>query len=339
MKKVADLVKLFQRGYTDVLGLDLGGSGAKAVRLRMIDNSISVAAADILPRQTLSAAGTAPVAPLDLPKTLRARYVALTTSDSGALVKLLAYPIHSEKSADAHVYELMGLGESTDYRLAYEPVAETRSEVKVLAVAMPVQTIGTLCHLFPSGVPAPCAIEVSGLASMTAYARGPGRNHAADCVAVVDFGASVTLVAFFNKGVMVLIRKFDIGTGTILKRLQDNLGVDADVASGILNDGSFDISQIVRQAMDAFLQQLIISWEFVERRENTRISRLYACGGGSTVKSWAHEIHAVTGQTPALWNPFEGIGAAQGSQLEKWKGQEVRFAAAMGAALGTLEVK
>ena len=334
MKKAADLLRMFNRGYTDMLGLDVAGSGLKAVRLRRTNRVTSVVAVDILP-SVAGAPVTDPVQPVQVPKALRARYVALATSAPGTIVKLLTFPAHSEKSTEAHVSELMGLGDNVDFRLAYEALSESRTEVKILAVAMPVQTVHGLCGLFPVGIPAPCSIEISGLASMTAYARGPGKAHKDDCTAVVDFGMTSTLVAFFQKGTMVLVRKFDVGTSTILKRLQDGLGVDAEVALGILNDGSFDISQIVHQSMESFLQQLIISWDFVERRENVHIARLYACGGGTSLRSWAHEMQGATGQEPVFWNPFEGL-ATTGPVLEKWKGQEQRFAAALGVALAMI---
>ncbi len=332
MKKIADYLKLFQRSYTDVLGLDVAGSGIKAVRIKRSREDFNVLAADILPLPSVGV-------PLVLPKPLRARYVALASSEPGTVVKLLTIPAHSEKSMDVHVQELMGMVDSTDYRLSYEEMAASRAEVKVLAVGMLTQTVASLSGLFPVGVPAPCSIELSGLASMTTYARGPGQNHLEDCVAVVDFGARTTLVAFFHKGTMAMIRKFDVGAVNILKRLQDNLGVDSDVAMGILNDGSFDISQIVHQAMESFLQQLIISWDFVERREATRIVRLYACGGGASIGCWAREVHAATGQEPVLWSPFEGMNVSFEGGLAKWKGQESRFSAAIGAALGAMEAR
>jgi Tfp pilus assembly PilM family ATPase len=310
----------------------MAGSGIKAVRIKRSNESFSVLAADILPLPTASN-------PLVLPRPLRARYVALASSEAGSIVKLLTIPAHSEKTMDVHVQELMGMVDSTDYRLSYEEISVTRAEVKVLAVGMLNPTVASLCGLFPVGVPAPCSIELSGLASMTAYSRGPGQNHREDCVAVVDFGARTTLVAFFHKGAMVMIRKFDVGAANILKRLQENLGVDNDVAMGILNDGSFDISQIVHQAMESFLQQLIISWDFVERREATRIARLYVCGGGAAIGCWAREVQSATGQEPVLWNPFDGLHVAAEGGLAKWKGQEARFAAAIGAALGALEEK
>ncbi|MEI6149312.1 MAG: pilus assembly protein PilM [bacterium] len=335
MKTISDYLKRFQRGHADVVGFDMACSGIKVVRLRRAHAAVSVVAADILPLPSTAGADSPSITPFVLPKLLRARYMAMASSEQGAIIKLLTVPSHSEKSMDAYVNELMGLTNNAEYRLAYEQVAVNRSEHKILAAGMPVQTVESLCGLFPSGTPAPCSIEVSGLASMTAFMRGPGKNHSDDCVAVIDFGARTTLVAFYHKGAVVMIRKFDMGAANILKKLQDNLGVDSDVALGILNDSSFDISRIVHQAMESLLQQLTISWDFVERREGTRIVRLYACGGG-TSGCWAREVQAATGQEPVLWNPFDGLNVTA-EVLSKWKGQESRFSAAIGAALGAME--
>ena len=144
------------------------------------------------------------------------------------------------------------------------------------------------------------------------------------------------MVAFFNKGVMVLIRKLDLGVVHILKRMQESLGVNQDVAIGILNDGSFDVSRIVHQAMEPFLQQMVVSWDFVERRENVHIKDLYACGGGVSIRGWVQELESATGQKVSVWNPFETLTLQAGAYPERFKGQESRFSGAIGAALAKL---
>jgi len=336
MSKAAALNRLWHREYTDVLGLDIGGSGIKAVRLRLIKKHMSVVAADLLPAISLLEGDGGMIAPLVIPKALKARHVALAVSGGGSQIKLLSFPAHSEKNVETHILELMGLANRAQYRIAYESLMETRVEVRVLAVALPESLGRAVCKLFPAATPAPCSIEVSGLASMTAFSKGPGLGHAEGCVAVLDFGYDGTMVSFFSKGVMVLVRKLDFGVVNILKKLQENLGVDQTVATDILNDGSFDVSRIVHQAMEPFLQQLIVSWDFVERRENVHIKDLYACGGGISLRGCAQELEVATGQKVSVWNPFESLTIQSGAWPESLKGQESRFSAALGAAAAVL---
>ena len=336
MKALSDLVKRFQRGYTDVVGVDIGSTAIKAVRLRAVNREPVVVAAALLPPPKVAITGTVPVVPLDLPKPLKARYAALAYSDPSATVKLITFPAHSEKSADAQVNEMLGLSEGPDFRVAYEKVSESRTESRVLAVSVPDAAGARLCALLPSGVPAPCSLEVSGLASMTSFERGPGRRHAEEAVAAIDFGAVVTTVAFYSKRSLLLIRKFDVGTMALLKRVQDTLGIDADVALGIMTDGSFDVSAAVHQSLESFLQQLIISRDFVERRENCHISRLYVCGGAAPLKGWSQQLQSALGLEPEFWNPFADLTVQPGALPDAIKGQESRFAAALGAAWAVL---
>lgn len=336
MKALTDLIKRFQRGYSDVVGVDVGSTVTKAVRLRTVNRTPTVVAVDVVSSGALPDAATGPVVPLELPKALRARYAALTYSGPGALVKLLTFPGHSEKSTDTQVNELMGLADSPEYRVAYEVVSENRTETRALAVAMPDAATSRLCALFPSGTPAPCSIEIAGLASMTAFERGVGRQHAEDAVAVIDFGNTGSTVALYNKRTLALIRKFDVGMASILKRVQETLGVDAEVAMGILADGSFDISQALHQTLESFLQQFVISRDFVERRENCHVVKLYACGATGALNVWAQEVQTASGLEPVFWNPFEGLAVAPGAIPDALKGQESQFASALGAAWAVL---
>lgn len=336
MTNFSDLAKIFKRNYSDVLGVDVGASGTKLVRIKRINGSLALVAADVLPAISLSEEAGAPLLSSSLPKGFKASYVALATSSSASVIKLLTFPPSSEKSTDDQVNELMGLDDSSNFRVGYELVTQTRAETRVLAAALPDATARVLCSHFPVGVPAPCAVEVSGVAGLTAFQAGPGAQHKDDCVAVIDCGAAMTLVSFFSKGALVLVRKFDFGTNNILKKLQDNLGVDKEVAAGILNDGSFDVTRVVHQAMEHFLQQLIISWDYVERRENTRVGKLYAGGGGFSLALLSQEVETTTGQKTVVWDPLGALVVQPGAVPERLKGQECRFAAAVGAALGML---
>jgi Tfp pilus assembly PilM family ATPase len=105
-----------------------------------------------------------------------------------------------------------------------------------------------------------------------------------------------------------------------------------------LTDGSFDVTKVVHQAMEPFLQQLTISWDFVERRENTHVGKLYVCGGGAGMRLWSQELETATGLAPAKWDPFEGLVVLPGAIPDGFKGQEPRFSAAVGAALSMMKI-
>ena len=198
MKKLTDLFGVFRRNYSDILGMDVGASGTKVVRLSRTGVQVKVTGVDILPAMSVVTAEGTPPPSLILPKPLKPRYVACATSSPDAQMKLLTVPAHSDKTLDVQVNELMGFGGSggggDDIRVGYERVQETRTEVRILAVVLSDAAARGLCALFPEGTtPAPCSVEVSGLASMTAFHHGPGAQHGDDCVAVNKYVDAVTL--------------------------------------------------------------------------------------------------------------------------------------------------
>ncbi len=327
----------FRPKRTDVVGLDISETGTKAVRLRRTGATLTLVAADILEAPTLATLTAGEPDPLVLPKHLRARFVSLCVSGHEAVIKLLTFPGHFDQSSEGQISEYMGLENAEQYRLGYKLISATRGESRVLAVAVPDSLAQAACMLFPSGLPAPCSLEVSGLASLSAFLKSPLAANMEDAVGVVDFGARSSTVAFFNKGGIALVRKLDVGSEHIITRVREALGVEANVAREILVDGSFDVSQAVSEVLAPFVKQITVSRDFVERRENCRVSRVYACGGSARTPGWIREVHNALGVEIGPWDPFSGITALPDSIPEGIKAQEGRLTAALGAALATLE--
>jgi len=327
-----------RRAPDDVVALDLGAMGLKAVRLRKDKDGVTLLAADLLPAVNLAA--DAPPARLNLPRKLLANYAALTLSSDKHTVRLITLPGYSEQDPHlaAKIQEIIKL--ESDQRLAYVPVkgGGVKREARVLTVALPEAEVRRVLELLPSGPPAPLALEYAGLAALNAYYHGPGRQAAEEAVCFIDSGARTTFVAFLNKGEPVLLRTLELGGETLMERLQAQWGLDRATALGALGEGAtIDISQSVHELAGPFLRQLSISRDFVERQENCRISRAYLAGGMSLVWHWVNELKTATGLEVQPWNPLAELKLAPGAWPAALDGQQPRFAAAMGAAWGALE--
>lgn len=342
LRALADRVK---PRPTDVLGLDVARSGIKAARVRRNpDGSFALLGVDILPGVSLpkkpgEAVGQVP--PLKLPKHLVAKYAAITVTGENAIVKLLSFPGRADAIAneiETKIMEGMALENPDNYRVNYTLLTEgqSKTECRALAVAVPEVEARSACMLLPAGIPVPRSIEVAGLAAMTAFLQSTGGKDSDGAAGMLEFGSAVSFFAVFNKKVPVLIRKFDVGGSLILEKVQESLGVDRPTAEGILADGSFDISQQMGDVMDGFVKQIMVSRDFVERRENCRVSKVYVSGGATKSRDWLAELKAALGYDVSVWSPFDALKVADGVLAENLKGQEGRFAAAVGAALATL---
>lgn len=328
-----------RRGPSEVVGVDLGTTGFKAVRVRRSKEGMHVLAADVLPVQWPEE-DKPETAHLTLPRQLLTNYTALALSGDNAAVRIISVPGHSDKTPldEAHLREQVGLGD--EFRVAHAVCMQAqkskKAESKLLVVGLPEQEAQVVLGMVASGPPAPVSLEVSGVAAFNAFLKGPGAQHAQDAVGVIESGAKVTFMAFFNKGILNLVRKFDFGSETLVAKVQQQMGVDRETAQGIISDGAFDISQPVHDVMDPFLRQMLISRDFVERKEECRVAAVYLSGGACLSRWWQEEMRSAAGVDVRLWNPFDGMTIAAGAYPEAWQGRETVFTAAVGACLGVL---
>jgi Tfp pilus assembly PilM family ATPase len=310
--------------------------------MRKNNEEISVLAAGLLPPLEIPTPNESgepvQVDPIDLPANLKGRYASVAMSGDAAIVKLLSFPGTFDAEAEAKVVDNMGLDDPDQYRIGYKLVsAPSRAESKVLAVAMPESEASMISMLLPVGLPAPYSLELSGLASVTTFLHGPGQKHTGEAVGVIDFGADTTVFVLLNKNVVALIRRFNMGTNAILEKVQKSLGIDKETAQGIIADGAFDISQAVGEVMEPLVKQLVVSRDFVERRENCHVGQIYVSGGLIVSRDSLDEMTSAMAVEISFWNPFDGLTVAPDAVPDNLSGREWLFSAAIGAGLATFE--
>ncbi|NQT02319.1 MAG: pilus assembly protein PilM [Planctomycetes bacterium] len=336
---LAQFNKISTKRPSDLVSVDFDHTGVNCVRMRRTGEGVAILAADVLPPVEIgkdASQTTEKRSSFHLPKDLVARYVSICIPTDEAVVKLLNLPGQLEGDIDACIQEQFGIVQE-DYRVGYRIINEGhgRSETNLLAVAIPNAQAEAACDMFPAGVPAPVSVELACLAVMTAFLHAADKTDSDEAVGIIEFGARHTFFCIFYKKELVLIRKFDLGTYVFLDAIQRELGVDRETAQHIISDRSFDISQIIRDVSAPFVKQLVISRHFVERRENCRVTRVFAPSGIS--QGWLNEIKSAIGLDVDFWNPFDGLSMSPDVYPKEFEGQQSRFSAAVGAGLGVME--
>ncbi len=325
---------------SDVLGIDVGTTGTKIVRLKRDGEKLSLMAAELRPVLQPPAASGAPskAEPLVLDRAFKSVHAAFAISTPEAVLKLLTVPGAAEKAAEMDFADMLGLPEGVDYRTSYRLLdREGRADTHVLATALPESQVKWLCGLLPAGLPVPTVVEVAGLAALTCYLNGPGVAHPEESVMVIDFGAETTTLGILCRGRPAVLRQFGVGGNGVVRQVRQGLGIDDETARGILDDGSVNARAAVHTVLEPFLRQASISRDFSERRFNSRVQRLAVTGGFTSNADWCAEVHGTLGLAPEPWNPWSMVEVAPGAISEATARMEIRFAAAMGAALGALE--
>jgi Tfp pilus assembly PilM family ATPase len=180
-------------------------------------------------------------------------------------------------------------------------------------------------------------MEVSALAALSGFARGPLMRHNKETVGVIEAGAESACLGIFQQNSLVLVRKFDFGANRLIERVARQMGVDAETAQDIIRGDAIDIGQMTLEVLGPFLRQVSISKEFVERKCGEPIRHWYLSGGMALTNYWSDQIAHTVGGAVRVWNPFDGLEVDPRASLEAAKGQEVRFSAAVGAAIGAME--
>lgn len=338
---IDSLLGAFKHRTSDLAGIDVAASGVKVVRMQKNRNVVSLLAADILPPIDLSERTAQEAATLStsLPPRLKGRYACLAIPGQDAVVKLLSLPGQFDSKMESKLFENLGLKNPDAYRIGYRITSDgqPRAESRVLTAAVPDARVQAAIDLLPTGIPAPYSIEIAGLATLTAFAHGPGSRHTSDAVGVVEFGASTSSFALFNCGNLALVRRFGFGTDRLIDRLSEALSVDHETATGIITNNSFDISHTVDETIEPLIKQLVVSRDFVERRENCHITSLYVSGGIVLSHDAVERIRTSMSIDVRTWSPIESLRVAGDAIPEGLAGQEWRLASAIGACLGTFE--
>jgi len=335
------LLNVLKHKASDLAGIDVGVSGVKVVRMQKSRNLITLQAADILPPLPHPEEGEPATVTLSssLPPRLKARYACLAIPGQKAVIKLLSFPGQFDSKTESKLFENLGLKNQKAYRLGYKITSEgqPRGESRLLAAAIPDEEVQEVIDLLPAGAPAPYSLEIAGLATLTAFMHGPGSRHLSDVVGVIEFGASISSFALFHRGSLALVRRFDLGTERLIDRLTEALSVDRDTAAGIITNNSFDISHTIDETIEPLIKQLVVSRDFVERRENCHVTSLYVSGGISLSHDAVERIRTFMGIEVHTWSPLENLKVADDALPEGLAGQEWRLASAIGACLGTFE--
>ncbi len=339
--KLQSFLKKLDHSPKDVVGLDFGTTGLKCVRLKKTPAGIILVGADIIaPVLFPSDPESLPNPPaLVLPKALQASYGALALPSDQAIIKVLSFPGEFTAETEHQIVPHMGLEKPDLFRINYKILinGHARSESRVLAAGYPSAQAAFAPRLFPLGPPAPCSIEISGLATLSAFMNRQDRKGTTETVGHLEIGEKSSLFSLFTRSVPVLIRKFDFGVDSVMNQVRQGLGVSPQVAIDIVSSGSIDISHWVSEAAQPFIKQLLVSRDFVERRENCRIRQFFLSGGGGAFAPLRKEVEVAFDLEFVTWNPLEDFSSETAILGKSVPGQECRLTAATGAALSVLE--
>ncbi len=316
------------------LGFDFASTATKVVRLKRSGDSIILMNAALLPPVDFST----PVCP-ELPRKMNAYYGCLCYSAKNAAIRVLHTPLRPNETEPSNDKLLELLSVNSDFRVASRLLQQGkgRQDSTLLGVAVPKADVDFFLSMFSAGPPAPASLEVSGLAAISAFLHARGAEFQNEVVCLIEAGENISTFAFLNRDELFLVGKYNFGLRSLRERLIRDLDVDGELAMTILKDRSINISSSLTGVQEAFIRQLSVSKDFVERHENCKITKTYLSGGLSLLSFWPQEIEQRLNISAQVWSPLENIRLSSADAMpSELQDQATRFTAAIGAALGGL---
>jgi Tfp pilus assembly PilM family ATPase len=329
------LLERFQKAPADTVGIEVHDSEMRLVHVKRVAGEPQILAAAVVP---LPPAGTR-ILKRDMPVKLRSKYAAIAAPGENAILKLLTFSGSVSNNLEQRLLTGLGIPDMDHHRLSYRVIEEGhgKQESRVLAVALPeTDVLETLKHFSVS--PAPYSFEISPLATFSALEHALGDQFHDSSFGVLDFGNKDSTLAMFHNGIPTIVRRFNLGSAALAAKVLADLGVTLETAAQTLQDSAFDNNDSVADILPPLVKQLLVSRDFVERRENCTISRVYISGELSQSPSVLTEIGRTMEIDAEAWDPFAGLTIQPGALPEEFNESRWIFSSALGAALSAMEL-
>lgn len=180
------------------------------------------------------------------------------------------------------------------------------------------------------------AIDVDNMAILNAFQRLGLESKQESIYAMINIGARFSNMNIASKACPYFTRDIMLGGGDITNRIKESLGLNANEAEALKrNPGERkpDISIAITPALEKFISEIRISFDYFETQFGKTVERLYISGGGAYLFNMADFLKDNLGVEVVLWNPLEGIDAPDVSVAKELKDCPAQFAVAMGLAL------
>ncbi|MFB0554607.1 MAG: type IV pilus assembly protein PilM [Phycisphaerae bacterium] len=304
---------------TELLGLDIGSSAVKVVRLREDDAGYTVTAAGIAEiavseednnhRNTVNAIREC------LESTRRKMKLAVCgLSGPEVAVRDFEFPTLSTSEIDGAVsFEASQVCpfNAADSAVDYHLIPNGDDKTRGILVAATNALIKNKVQLTKEAALKCVLMDVEGLALLNCF-NGLTNDSEKSTTAILNVGGSHTTVAIMGNNGRPFIRDINYAGDDIIKQIATDKGMSTENVSGILS-GDSTASQIdLKDGLEKASQKLIDDVSktlryYATQGQSRPVKKIFVCGGFALTKGFINLLNSRLGVETVLWNPFEKI--------------------------------
>ena len=324
-----DWKRILNFAKTEVLGLDIGSSAVKVVRLCKDDAGYAVIAAgiaEIAPANSLCEVNSGGDEDNNHQNTIRAirecfelvgrktKLAVCGLSGPEVAVRDFVFPLLSNEEIDgavsfeaSQVCPFSAADSAVDYHLIPNGDGKTRGILVAATNAM----IKSKVQLTKEAALKCVLMDVDGLALLNCF-NGLVNESERSTTAILNVGGSGTTVAIMGGNGRPFVRDMTFGADNIIKQIAADKGMSTEDVKGILFGDSTADQMELNGSLGQACQRMIVDVSetlryYATQEQSTPVEKIFVCGGFALVRGFVELLNSRLGAEAVLWNPFEKI--------------------------------
>ena len=320
---------MFNFTKTEILGLDIGSSSVKAVRLRKDESGYSVAAAGI----TEVATSEEDDNHLNIVNAIRecfklvgSRTIFAVCGLSGPEVAVRDFEFPSLSTSEIDGAVLFEASQvcpfnAADSAVDYHLIPNGDDKARGILVAATNSLIAGKVNLAKEASLKCTLMDVEGLALLNCFSGLAGESEKS-AIAILNVGVSGTTVAIMGgSNGRPFVRDMTFAGNDIIKQIAADkdmsLGDVRSILSGESTTGQMELNDSLGKACQRLISDVSNTLRYYATQEqSTRVEKIFVCGGFALANGFVELLNSKLGIEAVLWNPFEKIPCDTGPQFK-----------------------
>ena len=313
----------------EIVGIDIGSSAVKLVRLREARGSYQLVNVGIMPLapetivdNTIMDSTTIidVIQNLMVGMKVKAKNVATSVSGHSVIIRKIMLPIMTDSELEASIqweaeqYIPFDISEvNIDFQIL-GPDEKDPSQMNVMLVAAKKDFVDDFVSIFSESGLNPVVMDIDCFAVENMFDYNYGFVDE-EVVALIDLGASATSVNVLKGEVSVFTRDIQAGGNLLSEELQKRLGISSeDAERAKLGDRDVEevdndsVDEVLRDAIENLVQEVQRSLDFFTATSSEdRVTKVYLTGGVSSSAQVRETLESRLGIPAERVDPFRNL--------------------------------
>ncbi len=319
------------------LGLDIGTSTVKVVKLRMFKENIELCGFDIIPvEDNLSGIIKGII------KTHNINTVNISVSGAAVIIRYIEFPkmrleelkqalkFEAQKHIPYSVEEVY-----LDAHILKDDLPDNK--MMVLMAAVKNEFISRRLELMENAGAVVNTIDIDSLAAINIFNYAKVNDIENKAIAMLNIGAAEINLNILEKGVPLLSRDMHIGGNKFTQKLVDSFGWDFKTAEARKIDFKQEDAEKMQQSWEAVASSIInetrVSFDYYESQSYSSVFKIFLSGGGSLLKGLRDNLAKAFEIQVDYWDPFKRMNISDKLDGQKLQAVSSQLTVAGGLAL------